>query len=610
MNNNFTYICNTRFEGDVKSVKIQDRNFFICKHHGDYRMFEGLCPHMGGDIKKEKNYFRCTTHNWKFDLLDGSCKTSPKLKLPEFKILIKDDKIYANIFNKTLKKSSKKKFYKKDLNLQLHSHACLEITYKKVKILTDPWFNGPAFLGAWINYPPNKVDSTKINPDLIWISHEHSDHFHPETLKLFRRDIPIYFPDFPNERILKQLKNLGFKNLFPMPFGKRVEINNSIHITCFQPNSPWNDSMLLMEFDDFKFLNLNDAGVNHKIKNIVGDVDVISTAFTTGASGFPLTWPDLTHKEKLTWIQNDQKGQTQMILNAVKMYNCRFVLPFAGHFQLWHPNHRKYVSLIGTIKVCDVKKTLKDSPAKLIEMLPGDKFSFKNLQVVKKTGRMSNKELYSPDRIKEYLDESFDKKVFDNFYPQKHNKQKKDVIDYFLRFNKSPEIIFCENIILNITSNNYCDLYFKIKDGKITHLRNKSKSVNIQINLPKEILQEIISLDMSWDEAQIGYWCETRRWPKDKYNINFWRMLQAPYYKRKVNIQKKDTSKNITKSSSILKIISKQKNNLATKILNRYGLYCHSCVFSTMEDIHTASLKHGLSEDQSQNLIRELNEIT
>ena len=62
--------------------------------------------------------------------------------------------------------------------------------------------------------------------------------------------------------------------------------------------------MLLVELDDFKFLNINDAGINHKIKKITGNVDLISIAFTTGASGFPLTWRNLSDKEKLFWINS------------------------------------------------------------------------------------------------------------------------------------------------------------------------------------------------------------------------------------------------------------------------------------------------------------------
>tara|TARA_R110002020_G_scaffold423975_1_gene633112 strand:- start:462 stop:2291 length:1830 start_codon:yes stop_codon:yes gene_type:complete len=608
MDNNLVYICDVNFQGDTKSINLADRNFFVSKDQNKYRLFEALCPHMGGTIHKEKENFKCGTHNWTFNLRNGHCNTSPKLKLPEFKTTIKDGKIYAKITVKKTKTPTIKKCYKKDLRIKLHSHACLEIIYKKFKILTDPWFNGPAFLGAWTNYPANKVDSTKIKPDIIWISHEHSDHFHPETLKLFDKNIPIYFPDFPNQRIFKQLKKLNFKNLFPMPFGKKIKITSNVSITCFQPNSPWNDSMLLLQVDDFKFLNLNDAGVNHKIKNIIGDVDLISTAFTTGASGFPLTW-NLTDEEKLSWIKNDQNGQTEMLLNAIKTYNCKFILPFAGHFQLWHPDHKKHVPLIGTIKISDVEKILEDKPVKLINLLPGDEFYFKELKTTRKLRRANHKDLYSLTNIQKYLEQTFDQKTFDKFYPRKKIIKKQKIIDYFLKFNSSPEIIFCEDLFLEIESQGFCDLYFKINNGKIQHLKSKPNIINLKIKIPIEVLQEVVSLDLSWDEAQIGYWCETQRLPKNKYNINFWRMVQAPYYKRNTKISKHKNFKKITKSTAILKIIFGKNEDLARKILNRYGLYCHSCVFSQMEDIHSASLKHGLSDDQSNNLIRELNEI-
>ena len=606
--NNLTYVCDANFKGEINPVNIGDRNFFVCKDKNKYRIFEGICPHMGGIVYQEEKHFKCGTHDWIFDLHNGQCKTSPKLKLPEFQSIVKGNKIYAKIKKNEINKPFIKKTYKKDLKVKLHSHACLEIIYKKFKILTDPWFNGPAFLGAWTNYPPHDVDSRKVNPDIIWISHEHSDHFHPETLKLFDRNIPIYFPDFPNERIFRELKKLKFKNLLPMPFGKKITITRNISITCFEPNSPWNDSMLLIELDDFKFLNINDAGVNHRIKNIIGDVDLISTAFTTGASGFPLTW-NLSDEEKLSWIKNAQNGQTQMLLNAIKIYNCKFILPFAGHFQLWHPNHKKYVPLIGTIKISDVKKTLKDSPVKLIDMLPGDEFSFKDLRVARKPGRPSDKDLYSTENIKRYLGQCFNEAIFNKFYPQKNSITKQEVVNYFLEFNKSPEIIFCEDLHLNIKSSKLCSLYFKINNGVIKELKSKPKLVNIEISIPAEVLQEVISLDLSWDEAHIGYWCETQRWPKNKYNINFWRMLQAPYYKRRINSLKDKNLKKITKSTAVLEILAGKNSDLMSKVLNRYGLYCHSCVFSQMEDIHSASLKHGLSTDQSSKLIRELNEI-
>ena len=40
--------------------------------------------------------------------------------------------------------------------------------------------------------------------------------------------------------------------------------------------------------------------------------------------------------------------------------------------------------------------------------------------------------------------------------------------------------------------------------------------------------QQIITNDVSWDEAHIGYWCKMKR--TGEYNQNFWRLLQSPYY--------------------------------------------------------------------------------
>ena len=61
----------------------------------------------------------------------------------------------------------------------------------------DPWIEGPAVFGSWITYPPSNIrveDLPKIHG--IFISHEHSDHFHEFTLKKFDKHIPIFVPDF------------------------------------------------------------------------------------------------------------------------------------------------------------------------------------------------------------------------------------------------------------------------------------------------------------------------------------------------------------------------------------------------------------------------------
>ena len=62
--------------------------------------------------------------------------------------------------------------------------ACVEIETPKLRILCDPWFSEGAFDGSWYHFPKVKNPINIIKkPDLIYISHIHSDHYDPEFLK-------------------------------------------------------------------------------------------------------------------------------------------------------------------------------------------------------------------------------------------------------------------------------------------------------------------------------------------------------------------------------------------------------------------------------------------
>ena len=60
----------------------------------------------------------------------------------------------------------------------------------------------------------------------------------------------------------------------------------------------WKDSIIYLQFGDFKILNVNDAGFNWKIIDIIEDVDLICSAFSYGASAYPLNWTDLDTSSK------------------------------------------------------------------------------------------------------------------------------------------------------------------------------------------------------------------------------------------------------------------------------------------------------------------------
>ena len=119
-----------------------------------------------------------------------------------------------------------------------------------------------------------------------------------------------------------------------MYFGKKYNLYKKVYLTCFQPISNFNDSIHLLEFDNFKLLNLNDAGVNYKIAKKVGSVDIISSTFGSGASGYPLCWKDIKKTKKEKILKNQYLARLNLLINASKIYKAEYILPFASYFAL------------------------------------------------------------------------------------------------------------------------------------------------------------------------------------------------------------------------------------------------------------------------------------
>ena len=90
--------------------------------------------------------------------------------------------------------------------------ACLEISTPSCTILTDPWFTEGAFDGTWYQFP--KIDPFEYisEPDYIYISHIHPDHYDPKFLHILFDKFgvkPILIPDLDNNYLLFKGKSDG-----------------------------------------------------------------------------------------------------------------------------------------------------------------------------------------------------------------------------------------------------------------------------------------------------------------------------------------------------------------------------------------------------------------
>ena len=70
------------------------------------------------------------------------------------------------------------------MKFRILGHACLEVTAGHKQILCDPWLVGSSYWRSWWNYPPVPDGLIKtLNPDFIYLTHLHWDHFHGPTLR-------------------------------------------------------------------------------------------------------------------------------------------------------------------------------------------------------------------------------------------------------------------------------------------------------------------------------------------------------------------------------------------------------------------------------------------
>jgi CMP-N-acetylneuraminate monooxygenase len=593
-------------------ITVANRSYYLTRGEAGYRLLSTVCPHKGGEIVDVEECLECPHHGWRFEASSGECLNVPNQRLSSFPVIARDGRLFSELPIPSVAppRVMKQLKHPDELSLRLHAHACLEINYQGFSLLTDPWLCGPAFLGAWTQYPPPVVDVTTMRPDAMVISHEHSDHFHEPTLVEFDRSIPIFIPDFPNRRLVERLAVLGFTNVCPMAFGETYQVSPNMQLTCYEPGGFWNDAILLIEIDGFRLLNLNDAGLNRRVAALVAPVDVVASSFSPAASGYPLCWNHLSLAEQSKILDQACQGKLQMLTEAMALYGGQYLLPFASHFALWHPSHRKYVPMMLGNTLVDIVRAFADSEVQLVDLLPGEKWDIGSGLITRQW--RSRERLYDPTRLLRSLERRFDVRQFSACHPTTVDLSRDEVEAYLLGLNAIPEVIFCEDLVVRMQATGSeptgddLDVWFEVREGRVRILEEPADLANLTVEIPAGILQLIVREAVSWDEAHIGYWCRFSRTP-DLYHAGFWRLIQAPYYKKPLDLPPVDHHPVTT--NSVVADLSEKYGAQADRILRRYGLYCAGCSRATYDSLALAGKQHGIEETQILRLVRELNQV-
>jgi CMP-N-acetylneuraminate monooxygenase len=596
------------------SVELHNEPYILSMNDdGDPVLHDAICPHEGGTVDVESDaYLRCPQHNWDFDPATGDSTNIPGEALRSYAVTVRDGELYADLptdEGDAIEFSTEPTDERPEITLV--SHAALLIEYDGFTLLTDPWIDGPAFLGAWTQYPPSPYDVEELAADVdaIWITHEHSDHLHPPTLSQFDHETPVYVPELNYQRLADRLSEVGLTNVYRLPTGTPYKLADNVEAVCFESGSTWNDSILLVDCGGFRILNVNDVGVNWDVQSHVESVDLVASGFAFGASGYPLTWNHLTDSEKESLVEDRNRGQLAKCKQLVDLFDPSYFLPFAKFFTLAQPDHERYRDRIAKNTPADVADYLADDPVRVLDMLPGERWNGDDTVT-----RLPDRERFFEDDVEASVARAAHEE-FTPFVPRAFDLTHDELGAYFtgLAGSRLAGEIASHGLTLELTgADRSLSCYVTFEGGEIRYTPTETPvghdesdtETHVTMRVPGHLVQHVVREDRSWDEIRIGYWSESSRDP-DEYNLPFWRLLHAPWEAR-TDTYRIAESYDIETELGGRTMADLVEQAPVQETLERYGLFCAGCPAGLGEDILEAARIHGLDSDQARSLVSDI----
>lgn len=268
-------------------------------------------------------------------------------------------------------------------------HAGFIVETEQVILVTDPWLSPDgAFDSAWFQFPRNhdlaplvrQKLSDRSKRRLVYLSHEHRDHFDLTFLKsLPLAEISFLIPYFQRDALREELGMLQPGELILCKHGDQVPLPGG-SVKLYLDDSGINrDSSILVRAGGETFLNLNDCKLYDQLPAISaseGPISVFSCQFS-GA-----TWhPTCYQYEPEEYQRISRKKLTtkfEMVARAIETLRPRVYLPSAGPAcfldpTLMHLNFEPVNIFPRAPQLLQyLQRRRNGSATRLLEIMPGD----------------------------------------------------------------------------------------------------------------------------------------------------------------------------------------------------------------------------------------------
>ncbi len=216
------------------------------------------------------------------------------------------------------------------------SHAGLLVEESGKSLVVDPWLKGSCYWRSWWNFPEPDPDLiASLKPDYIYITHLHWDHFQGPSLRLFSKDTPILVPLVQTRRMVKDLNDLGFKNVHEIPHGESFHLAENFELFSYQFGFCV-DSAIVLKGKKTTLFNANDAKIFglplKQIQNRFPHFDFVFRSHSS-ASGIPYCIEN--YQTRFHEFRTEQDYMNEFANFALHV-KADYAIPFASNHCFLH----------------------------------------------------------------------------------------------------------------------------------------------------------------------------------------------------------------------------------------------------------------------------------
>jgi len=442
-------------------------------------------------------------------------------------------------------------------NIKLINHSSVLIQEGDNFVLTDPWFEKPAF-GSWLPTPPISVhpayltalQNSKAKFNIV-ISHGHDDHLDDHFLSLFCKHTRIIIPKYSSKGVVSRLKRIGFKNIVEVS-SEGETFDGFTFKSYINPEVSRDDAIVTVRSANSFIVHANDNWQKiggETLVRILKDTkkfdssQILYMSQCNLADGYPNIYKNFSKREKIKIHNLRVDNIISTSLSNAAVLGAKHFLNYAGYAASYVKGNPSLRDLTSYKTNAHVKKLQRKGKyaVEVLDMLPGDDFNFVEVKQQFPGIELSEKNLKKESYA---FYESYDRvSVCDSYKQTPINSAEGLELDLKLFLDSFSEFV---SVRVEATQFNVdivgCKVIFEATDRdirveKVVGGEETFDSREATFSAPTGILRSVMSGEINWEHLYIGYAGEVTTQPKD-LNIRAvvrWLAMYGYYYQKVQN---------------------------------------------------------------------------